>query len=104
MTTTNTNQDAYEPESGATVMQLDSLALGGAAAVVSAVAMLLLGVFGAIGVYESAVEAMAQWHLFFAPTALGTVAGMVEAAVIGFVFTYVFARVYNAFHASVGSP
>lgn len=99
MSTTTRNQETYEPESSTGVMPLDSVALGGAAAVVSAVAMLLLGAFGAIGVYEDAVEAMAQWHLFFAPTALGTVAGMVEAAVIGFVFTYAFARVYNAFTA-----
>ncbi|MFC6987842.1 hypothetical protein ACFQJD_02160 [Haloplanus sp. GCM10025708] len=79
------------------VMHLDSLALAGAAAVVSAIAMLLLGVFGAIGVYEGAVEAMEQWHLFFEPTAVGTVAGMVEAVVISFVFVYAFAWLYNAF-------
>jgi len=103
MSTTTTDQDTSEPVSSTGVMHLDALALGGAAAVVSAVGMLLLGVFGAIGVYESAVEAMGQWHLFFAPTVLGTVAGMAEAAVIGFVFTYAFARVYNAFDASFGS-
>ncbi|MFD1647946.1 hypothetical protein [Haloarchaeobius litoreus] len=79
------------------VVHLDSLALAGAAAVVSAVAMLLLGVFGAFGVYEGAVEAMEQWHLFFEPTVVGTVAGMVEAAVIGFVLMYAFAWLYNAF-------
>jgi len=75
----------------------NSLALAGTAAVVSAVAMLLLGVFGTIGVYEGAVEAMEQWHLFFEPTIVGTVAGMVEAAVISFVLMYAFAWLYNAF-------
>ena len=49
MSTTTTNQDAYEMESSTSVMRLDELALAGAAAVVSAVVMLLLGVFGAIG-------------------------------------------------------
>jgi len=68
----------------------NSLALAGTAAVVSAVAMLLLGVFGTIGVYGGAVEAMEQWHLFFEPTIVGTVAGMVEAAVISFVLMYAF--------------
>jgi len=56
-----------------------------------------LGVFGTIGVYEGAVEAMEQWHLFFEPTIVGTVAGMVEAAVISFVLMYAFAWLYNAF-------
>ncbi len=97
MSTTTTNQDAYEMDSTTNVMQLDSLALAGAAAVVAAIAMLLLGVFGAIGVYEGAVEAMEQWHLFFEPTVVGTVAGMVEAAVISFVLMYAFAWLYNAF-------
>ncbi len=97
MSTTTTNQDAYEMESSTSVMRLDELALAGAAAVVSAVVMLLLGVFGAIGVYEGAVEAMQQWHLFFEPTVVGTVAGMVEAAVISFVLVYAFAWLYNTF-------
>jgi len=79
------------------VMQLDALALAGAAAVVSAIVMLLLGVFGAVGVYESAVAMMEQWHLFFEPTIVGTVAGMVEAAVISFVLVYTFAWLYNVF-------
>jgi hypothetical protein len=97
MSTTTTNQDAYETDSTTNVMHLDSVALAGAAAVVSAIAMLLLGVFGAVGVYEGAVDAMEQWHLFFEPTVVGTVAGMVEAAVISFVLMYAFAWLYNAF-------
>ena len=97
MSTTTTTQDAYEMESPTSVMRLDELALAGAAAVVSAVVMLLLGVLGAIGIYAGAVEAMQQWHLFFEPTVVGTVAGMVEAAVISFVFVYAFAWLYNAF-------
>lgn len=100
MSTTTTNEDAYEMESTSSVMHLDSLALAGAAAVVSTVAMLLLGVFGAVGVYVGAVEAMEQWHLFFEPTVVGTLAGMVEAAVISFVFMYAFAWLYNAFARS----
>lgn len=55
MNTTTTNQDAYDTDSTA-----DVLALGGATAVVSAIVMLLLDVFGAIGVYEGAVEMMEQ--------------------------------------------
>jgi hypothetical protein len=97
MTTTTQNQDTYEMGSTASVIHLDALAFAGAAAVVSAVVMLLLGVFGAIGVYGSAVVAMEQWHLFFEPTVVGTVAGMAEAAVVSFVLVYAFARLYNVF-------
>ena len=95
MSTTTTHQDTYEPESTTSVMHLDALALAGAAAVVSAIVMLLLGVFGAVGVYEGAVGAMEQWHLFFEPTVVGTVAGMVEAAVISFALAYALAWLYN---------
>jgi len=97
MGATITNQDPYEMDSTGHVKHLDALALAGAAAVISAVVMLLLGVFGAIGVYEGAVAMMEQWHLFFEPTVVGTVAGMVEAAVISFILVYPFAWLYNAF-------
>ncbi|MDS0243204.1 MULTISPECIES: hypothetical protein [unclassified Haloferax] len=97
MSTPTTNQEAYEMDTMAGVTHLDPLALAGAAAVVSAVVMLLLGVFGAIGVYEDAVAMMQQWHLFFEPTVVGTVSGMVEAVVISFVLVYAFAWMYNAF-------
>ncbi|GAA0242950.1 hypothetical protein GCM10009000_068230 [Halobacterium noricense] len=72
-------------------IELDALAHSGAAAVVSAVVMFLPGVFGAVSVYEGVVEMMEQWHLFFEPTVVGTVAGMIEAAIISFVFIYAFA-------------
>ena len=97
MSTTTTDHGAYETSTSIEAMRLDALALAGAAAVVSAVVMLLLGVFGAIGVYEGAVEMMQQWHLFFEPTVVGTAAGMVEAAVISFVFAYALAWLYNVF-------
>lgn len=95
MSTTTTNEDAPEQKFTTSVMHLDALALAGAAAVVSAVVMVLLGVFGEVGVYEGAVEAMEQWHLFFEPTIVGTVAGMVEAVVISFVLMYAFGWLYN---------
>ena len=76
---------------------LNPLALGEAAAVVSAAGMLLLGILGAMGVYEAGVAMMEQWHLFFAPTVLGTLAGMIEAAVVSFAIVYALAWLYNAF-------
>lgn len=74
---------------------LDALALAGAAAIIAAAVMFLFGVFGAVGIYEGAVEMMQQWHMFFEPTVVGTIAGMVEAAVITFVIAYAFVWVYN---------
>ncbi|WP_433633574.1 hypothetical protein [Halomicrococcus sp. NG-SE-24] len=97
MSTTTTNRGEYEAETSHESVKLDALAFAGAAAIVSSVIMFLLGVFGAVGVYEGAVRMMEQWHLFFEPTVVGTVAGMIEAAVISFAFIYAFAWLYNVF-------
>ncbi len=71
------------------------LALAGSAAIVAAVAMLLLGILGNIGVYTGAVEMMQQWHVFFSLSIGGIIAGMFEAAIITFVFIYLFGFLYN---------
>lgn len=97
MSTTTASQEGTEMEPTADVTHLNPLALAGAAAIVSVIVMLLLGLFGAIGVYEGAVGMMEQWHLYFEPTVVGTLAGMFEAAVISVVFVYPFAWLYNAF-------
>lgn len=76
-------------------VSLDPRALAGAAAVIAAVVMLLLGVFGALGIYDGAVAMMQEWHLFFEPTAVGTAAGMIEAAAFSFVFVAGLAWIYN---------
>ncbi|SIR68452.1 hypothetical protein SAMN05421858_3335 [Haladaptatus litoreus] len=91
MSTTTSNREEYEMETAHETIEPDALALGGAAAVVSAVVMLLPGVFGAVSVYEGVVEMMEQWHLFFEPPVVGTVTGMIEAAIISYVFIYAFA-------------
>lgn len=82
-----------DPSPGAA--RLDALALGGAAAIVSAAGMLVLGVLGAVGVYMNGVRMMQEWHLFFEPTAVGTAAGMIEAAAFSFVFVAGLAWIYN---------
>lgn len=71
------------------------LALAGAAAIVAAVAMLLLGIMGNIGVYTSAVEMMQQWHMFFSLSIGGIIAGIFEGAAITFIFVYLFGFIYN---------
>lgn len=75
--------------------KLNVFALSASAAIVSALSMLILGIFGNIGIYTGAVEMMRQWHMFFSLAPLGIVAGMLEAAVISFILVYLFGWVYN---------
>jgi hypothetical protein len=77
--------------------ELDALALGYAAAIISAVVMLLLGILGSVGVYTGAAGMMVQWHMFFSLSIGGIIAGMIEAAIISFVIAYAFGLVYNKF-------
>ncbi|MBU2637891.1 MAG: hypothetical protein KJ955_02875 [Nanoarchaeota archaeon] len=76
---------------------INPLAFGYAGAAVSAFAMLLLGTLGNLGIYEGAVSMMEQWHMFFSLSVIGIFTGMVEAAVISFVFLYAMAWFYNKF-------
>ena len=71
------------------------LALAGAAAIVAAIVMLLLGILGNIGVYTGAVEMMQQWHVFFSLSIGGIIAGIFEGAVVTFIFVYLFGVIYN---------
>jgi hypothetical protein len=75
--------------------KLNAHALGLAGAVVSALSMLLLGIFGRIGVYEGAVNMMEQWHEFFSLSIGGIIGGMVEGAIISYITLYVFGWFYN---------
>ncbi len=77
--------------------KLNSLALGGAGAILAAVIMLLLGILGNIGVYTGAVDMMQQWHMFFSLSIGGIIAGIIEGAVVSFVFVYLFGLIYNKF-------
>ena len=74
---------------------LNPLALGYAAAALSALCMLLLGIGGNLGIYVGAAEQMMKWHMFFSLDVIGIITGMIEASVISFVFCYLFAWLYN---------
>ena len=76
-------------------MKLNALALGYAGAILSALCMLLLSIGNAIGIYQGAVEMMQRWHIFYAPNVSGTITGMIEAAIIGFVGLFVLGWLYN---------
>ena len=75
--------------------RLNIHAFGSAGAVVAAVGMLLLGIGANVGIYESAAQQMAKWHLFFSPSFGGIIAGMIEAAIISYASLYLLAWVYN---------
>jgi hypothetical protein len=77
--------------------KLNSFAFGASAVIVAALSMLILGILGNIGVYKGAVEMMTQWHMFFSLTPFGILTGMIEAALISFLFFYIFAWIYNKF-------
>jgi len=77
--------------------KLNSLALGYAAAIVSAVCMLLLGISANFGFYTGAALMMKQWHMFFSFSPVGIFTGAIEAAIISFVFAYALAWIYNKF-------
>jgi len=78
------------------MQKLNALALGYAGAIISAICMIVLGILGNLGVYMSAVDAMAQWHMFFSLSMGGIVGGTIEAAIVSFIGFYVFALIYNA--------
>lgn len=61
----------------------------------SALVMLLLWVLAKMGLYVSAAEAMASWHMFFNLSLMGLIGGMIEAAVISFLGVYSFVLIYN---------
>lgn len=48
-----------------------------------------------MGLYVSATEAMASWHMFFNLTFMGLIGGMIEEAVISFLGVYLFVLIYN---------
>ncbi len=79
----------------AKIQKLNELALGYAAAALSSICMLLLGIGWNLGIYESAAQAMANWHIFFNPSITGIIAGIAEAAIWSFVAAYLFAYLYN---------
>ena len=77
--------------------QANPLAAGYAGAILAAACMLLLGVLGNLGLYTGAVTIMEQWHIFFSLSVTGIIAGMIEAAILTFVFLYAFVWLYNKF-------
>ncbi len=77
--------------------KLNGMALGYSLALLGALCMLLLGILGNLGIYIGTVEMMQQWHLFFSLSIVGIITGIIEAAVISFIFGWLIAYFYNKF-------
>jgi len=77
--------------------KLNALAFGYAAAILAGIGMLLLGILGNIGIYTGAAEMMQQWHMFFSLNIGGIIAGIIEAAIIGFILGCILVWLYNKF-------
>jgi len=74
---------------------VNALAAGYTGAIIASASMLLLGILGNLGLYTGAVEMMKQWHMFFSLSLGGIIAGMVEAAVITFIWVYLTITLYK---------
>lgn len=77
--------------------KLHSHALGVAAAVIAALSMLIMGILAMAGVYMEAFQIMKAFHIGFDATIVGTLIGIIEAAVVSYIGGYLFGSVYNKF-------
>ena len=77
--------------------KLNKLALGYAAAIISAAGMFSIGILASLGLYTGAAQQMMQMHMFFSLNVLGMITGIIEAAILAFMGGYVFAWLYNKF-------
>jgi hypothetical protein len=78
-------------------MKLKILALGYAAAILAAACMLVLSILANMGIYVEAATQMMMVHMFYDITIVGTITGMIEAAIVAFIAAIVFGWLYNMF-------
>lgn len=64
-------------------------------AIFAGLGMLLLSIANALGIYEGAVNMMQQWHMFYTPTIVGTITGIIEAAIITYVSILIVVGIYS---------
>ncbi len=75
--------------------KLSPNAIGLAAAILSTVCMLVIGVLAMFEIRMEAFEMMKTMHLWFDATVVGVLLGMVEAFVFTYVAGFLFALLYN---------
>ncbi len=79
------------------MQKLNALALGYTGATLSAIGMVIIWVFGYIGIYTKVVTHMQDWHMFFSQSFAGLIGGTIEAAVWSFLILWIFGWTYNKF-------
>jgi len=77
--------------------KLNEIALGYSIGIISALCMLLLGIFGPMGFYGGMMGMMQTAHMFFWISPLGIMVGIIEATILGFVSGWLTAKIYNKF-------
>ncbi|KKW44681.1 MAG: hypothetical protein UY95_C0021G0004 [Parcubacteria group bacterium GW2011_GWA2_56_7] len=77
-------------------MKLDAHKFALASALTSALFMILLSLGGGVGMYRNAMTQMQSMHMWYAPTFGGTITGLIEAAVVTYIFVWVAVSIYNA--------
>lgn len=77
-------------------MKSRSQQLAWTGAIFAAVTMFLLSIAQTLGVYPGAVSMMEQWHMFYTSTTIGgTIAGMIEAAIITYISVLLVLWIYS---------
>ena len=77
--------------------KLNETALAYAGAIIGALCMLLIGLLANMGMYGGMANVMMQRHMWFSLSPAGILLGMIESAVTGAIFGYLFGLVYNKF-------
>ena len=76
-------------------MKLDAHKLALASALTSALFMVLLSLGSGMGLYQSMATQMQSYHMWYAPSFGGTLTGLIEAAVITYIFVWIAVSIYN---------
>jgi len=76
-------------------MKLDANKLALASALTSALFMVLLSLGSGMGLYQSMATQMQSYHMWYTPSFGGTLTGLIEAAIITYVFVWIAVSIYN---------
>lgn len=76
-------------------MKLDAHKLALASALTSALFMVLLSLGSGMGLYSNMASQMQSWHMWYMPTFGGTLTGLIEAAILTYIFVWIAASIYN---------
>ena len=77
-------------------MKLDAHKLASASALTSALFMVLLSLGSGLGMYRTMATQMQSYHMWYTPTFGGTLTGLIEAAILTYIFVWIAASIYNA--------